>query len=602
MSSPLVIATGTVTGQVVNASGVAVSGAQVLAKLNAGQFTPQSIAPAGQVVPVEIVAYTDSNGFWSMPLVPNNNISPANTTYTIQVQGMPDVPIQLNDTASHAYLSLAVGPVGATLAPVAQTIPGALTVTGTLTATGELDVTGPAAFHGPDPWYDVKHPAFGAKGDGVTDDTAAFQAALNAASAQGGTVYVPPSATPYVLASALTLKSMVRLQGGGPGTGTGASQIKFTGTSGPLLAGNGVTGAELCDLAISWPSAFAGTVADLSSSGLSRVFNCDFFANGGGSAAALIVGFDNSSGALVDHCLFHNAQVGVQGVGASGHFSIGCTVRNCQFSSSTGDISTAHLNNPGSGWVIENNIFQMGTGAGTPQAIAQSITGSTAGVHVAGNWFGNAGPGALTYVSATGSGWVISGGVMIGNSNAGTTLISCGSNTFGVLIAGVEFLNAGTGVAFVGGNVQQVCVLGCIIGSSITNPYSTQLPGSGLLFSPSATNFGAVRLFSSLQRSAQAPAFAASYTPDPTLGESVEMTLTANITVNAPANGLAGQRLVFKWLQDGTGTRTITYNAAYHTGGATAITTGANTMTIDMFECSRDGTTWRLISRITGQA
>jgi hypothetical protein len=56
------------------------------------------------------------------------------------------------------------------------------------------------------PWFDVK--AFGAAGDGNTNDTAAFQAAATAcATAGGGTVYVPPSSTEYLVPGPLTLTS-----------------------------------------------------------------------------------------------------------------------------------------------------------------------------------------------------------------------------------------------------------------------------------------------------------------------------------------------------------------------------------------------------------
>jgi hypothetical protein len=60
---------------------------------------------------------------------------------------------------------------------------------------------------GPTPWFDVK--AYGAVGDGITDDTAAFQAAADACvAAKGGTVYVPPASDGtkhYVVVGPLTL-------------------------------------------------------------------------------------------------------------------------------------------------------------------------------------------------------------------------------------------------------------------------------------------------------------------------------------------------------------------------------------------------------------
>jgi pectate lyase-like protein len=81
---------------------------------------------------------------------------------------------------------------------------GNLTVAGSAAVTGSLTVGGAPVpsttqanvwtasqnFKGPSPWRDVT--AFGAKCDGITDDTAAFQAAFNAAIADpGGTVYIP---------------------------------------------------------------------------------------------------------------------------------------------------------------------------------------------------------------------------------------------------------------------------------------------------------------------------------------------------------------------------------------------------------------------------
>lgn len=72
----------------------------------------------------------------------------------------------------------------------------------------------------------VKDPQFGAKGDGVTDDTAAIQAALNALGAAGGTVYFPVGQ--YLVSSTITTPVVVRLIGEGTcitAASDGATQI-----------------------------------------------------------------------------------------------------------------------------------------------------------------------------------------------------------------------------------------------------------------------------------------------------------------------------------------------------------------------------------------
>ncbi len=58
---------------------------------------------------------------------------------------------------------------------------------------------------------------FGAIGDGVTDDSAAFQAAITAAQARSAVVTVPASATPYLIGASLVLDG-VALLGDGPGS------------------------------------------------------------------------------------------------------------------------------------------------------------------------------------------------------------------------------------------------------------------------------------------------------------------------------------------------------------------------------------------------
>ncbi len=63
------------------------------------------------------------------------------------------------------------------------------------------------------PWFDVM--AYGAKGDGTTDDTAAIQAAIDAAPATGGIVFFPRG---YYKFSSLTFYTPIELRGTGQHT------------------------------------------------------------------------------------------------------------------------------------------------------------------------------------------------------------------------------------------------------------------------------------------------------------------------------------------------------------------------------------------------
>jgi hypothetical protein len=84
------------------------------------------------------------------------------------------------------------------------------------------------------------------------------------------------------------------------------------------------------------------------------------------------------------------------------------------------------------------------------------------------------------------------------------------------------------------------------------------------------------------------PAFNAAYTPDPYQATYHRVTLTGNIVVGAPTNAHFGCELVMILKQDGTGGRTIGWNAIFV--NTPASNTGANAYTTARFWY--DGTNW----------
>jgi hypothetical protein len=94
------------------------------------------------------------------------------------------------------------------------------------------------------------------------------------------------------------------------------------------------------------------------------------------------------------------------------------------------------------------------------------------------------------------------------------------------------------------------------------------------------------------------PTFAASFSPWAEEGEFVPLTLTDNLTINSPGGSgrTVGNRLTFLLKQDGTGSRTVTFNSVFKlAGGAFTATTTANRT--DVIRFVFDGTNWVELGR-----
>jgi Pectate lyase superfamily protein len=104
---------------------------------------------------------------------------------------------------------------------------------------------------------------FGALGDGITDDNAAFAAAITAAQSRAALVYVPASATPYVLGDTIVLDGLTMI-----GDGAGSTlKVGLPSGAGVHLAGSG---AGLIGLRVLGPGAatWPGSPSDVDLSGV----------------------------------------------------------------------------------------------------------------------------------------------------------------------------------------------------------------------------------------------------------------------------------------------------------------------------------------------
>lgn len=95
---------------------------------------------------------------------------------------------------------------------------------------------------------------------------------------------------------------------------------------------------------------------------------------------------------------------------------------------------------------------------------------------------------------------------------------------------------------------------------------------------------------SSLNAEVQSVTYAASIVPEPDKAECLEIgALTGNITIGATVKHVKGMKMIFKFLQDATGGRTVTWNAQYkHAWSDTGNT--ANKLSTIMF--IYNGTNW----------
>jgi hypothetical protein len=402
----------------------------------------------------------------------------------------------------------------------ATSFSGNVGITGTLSASGKATLPGGASifnptFNGGKPWYDVTDPVYGAKCDGVTDDTTAFQSALTAANvAGGGTVFVPATAAACIIAGQLVEDQFISVQlVGGRGLifdtigQNKKPQLIFTGSSSPLISAKSSAALLWSGLNINYSNAsFTGNMFDLSHTGSGcGGSGCDTFQDrfenlslrGSASAhgAACLIYGDKSDANQVDNLEMGYATVAICGKSSGSSYATVWQISRSVFNGSLGPMTTFILN-PDQGWEMRENTFEVGNNSGTniSGSVIDMTVGGCGGCYFSGNWIGD-GAGytgiLLKNIGGSSAGTQVGGLSVTGNyfdsSLTVATLASFQATPINSAAAfafsGNSIQVIGTAFAFYSGspgssNVQ-IDIAGNQWGSAPATAFMTGAPGQG---------------------------------------------------------------------------------------------------------------------------
>lgn len=241
--------------------------------------------------------------------------------------------------------------------------------------------------------FNVK--AYGARGDGTTDDTAAIQAAISAAiNAGGGAVVLPPGV--YACTSSLNADGAknVSIEGTAPVrairgyASNPKTDLKFTGSgTGTFLSARQSYGFTIKKLNISYSSAsFTGTLVDVGKNADLSYFPAFIDCHLTGTAAAMgavLVDMCNVVEASVTRCVFEFGSIGIRGKRTAGNYCNALRVTDTRFA----NLGTTCISEPGTGLMVSGCVFEPLYGGAGVSAIQGSITGWQENATIIGSGF-----------------------------------------------------------------------------------------------------------------------------------------------------------------------------------------------------------------------
>jgi hypothetical protein len=447
--------------------------------------------------------------------------------------------------------------------------------------------------------FNVKDDAYGAKGDGSTNDTTAIQAAINAASS-GGTIYFPPGT--YMVSAALTFPNDgIHLLG----AGKQATILKKSANCNLLDMSGTATGAanhrshcSVKEMTLHGNN-FTGKLIRLYYVSLALFDSLYFYANNDmaiESAELWDSDFTNCFWAFcgdtagVNPGVYLKNSIAASGFGSSTDSTNMIWFVNCHWESFYAgalwiDAGTGNTNNPNGIYLVNckmETIFC--TGQPFLRVSGFCVNVQVKHLYISGDSFNTgystAGPAIGWYPN---TGCVLDGIHANANAAVFSSIVEVWPSAANTRIQ--NLVNTGT--------APTVAVINCL-GASTWLSFDNILAGSGTLFASSTT----LGFISPQQNIVDNPAYASSYTPDPlNKGNIVIISpVTGIMTLNAPTFLWKGAKLTFILTSNATGNYALTWNGVYK-ASQTALPTampGPNATIAVSFVS--DGTSWWRVS------
>ena len=436
------MATSNITSQITTPNQ---AGITVTATLVNGFFKVDSF---DEIVGV-VTTTTDGSGNWTLALERQSNIAPANSYWIVREDipatygGAREWAITVPDSNATLFESLLVELL--TPVPVVGDDSLYLHRAGSETVTGIKIFNAGTFLDKGSQVINVK--AYEAIGDGVTDDTAAIQAAIDALGVKGGIVFFPDGTYNFTSLDIAGRRAIILMASGSTTAGAASSARLVCTTNGAGIAIDATStfGFTMRGLNVKADS-LTGTVLDLRGSGgsdtsFSMVEDCTF-----DSTLAVTARIDLALEGTFRRCNFMNQTIAIYGMETAGNYSNIFLFDNCQFVNS----DTIHTKSAGNNWTFLNCTFEPlttgGPGAYTyDSAVAGLSTGADGPLTFFGCWFGDAGAVAAAWITYRGESLNVQSCKfqLFGGSAVGIALIG-GDGTYisgnGHVITGNNFL------------------------------------------------------------------------------------------------------------------------------------------------------------------